>query len=77
MTALRLVLATRNRHKLLELRRILDGAALPEVEIVGVDAFDGGAGADVPETGITFVENARLKAQAVAAATRLPSVADD
>ena len=44
MSSLRLVLATRNRHKLLELRRILDGAALPEVEVVGADAVDGGRG---------------------------------
>ena len=66
----RLVLATRNAHKLGELRRILDEAGL-EVELVGVDAFPGVA--DVAETGTTFAENALLKAQA----TGLPAVADD
>ncbi len=69
----RLVLATRNAGKVVELRRIL--ADLPEVEVVGVDALP-----DVPEvaeTGATFTDNALLKARAVAAATGLPAVADD
>ena len=70
----RLVLATRNPHKLAELRRILDEAGL-EVELVGVDAFPGVA--DVAETGTTFAENALLKAHATAQATGLPAVADD
>jgi len=70
----RLVLATRNAHKLGELRRILDEAGL-EVELVGVDAFPGVA--DVAETGTTFAENALLKAHATAQATGLPAVADD
>jgi len=70
----RLVLATRNAHKLAELRRILDEAGL-EVELVGVDAFPGVA--DVAETGTTFAENALLKAHATAQATGLPAVADD
>ena len=70
----RLVLATRNAHKLAELRRILDEAGL-RVELVGVDAFPGVA--DVAETGTTFAENALLKAHATAQATGLPAVADD
>ena len=70
----RLVLATRNAHKLAELRRILDEAGL-RVELVGVDAFSGVA--DVAETGTTFAENALLKAHATAQATGLPAVADD
>jgi XTP/dITP diphosphohydrolase len=70
----RLVLATRNAHKVDELRRILADAGL-DVELVGVDAFP--AVPDVAETGTTFAENALLKAHAVAAATGLPSVADD
>ena len=69
-----LVLATRNAHKLGELRRILDEAGLA-VELVGVDAFPGVA--DVAETGTTFAENALLKAHATAQATGLPAVADD
>jgi len=70
----RLVLATRNRHKVDELRRILGDAGLA-VQLVGMDAFPDVP--DVAETGTTFAENALLKAHAVAAATGLPSVADD
>lgn len=70
----RLVLATRNAHKVDELRRILVDARL-DVDLVGVDAFPDVP--EVPETGTTFAENALLKAHAVAAATGLPSVADD
>jgi XTP/dITP diphosphohydrolase len=70
-----IVLATRNAHKVAELQRILGEAGLSQVEIVPVSVFPGVA--DVPETGVTFAENAMLKAQAVAAATGLPAVADD
>jgi XTP/dITP diphosphohydrolase len=68
----RLVLATRNAHKVEELRRIL---APYDVELVGLDAFPDVA--DVAETGATFADNAVLKARAVAAATGLVAVADD
>jgi XTP/dITP diphosphohydrolase len=70
----RLVLATRNRAKLAELRRILAEADLGH-DLVGVDSFP-----DVPEvaeTGVSFAENALLKARAVCAATGLRSIADD
>ncbi len=70
----RVVLATRNEHKVAELRRILDDAGLG-VELVGVDAFPGVP--EVAETGTTFAENALLKARAVAEATQSPSIADD
>jgi XTP/dITP diphosphohydrolase len=70
----RLVLGTHNAHKVEELRRILESGDL-DVDLVGVDAFPGLA--DVRETGATFAENALLKAHAVAAATGLPSIADD
>lgn len=69
-----LVLATRNPHKVVELRRILAETGL-DVEIRGLDAFPGIP--EVPETGVTFAENATLKAVAVAEATGLPSIADD
>jgi len=71
----KLVLATRNVHKVGELRRILAEAGLSTVELVGVEAFPGVE--DVVETGVTFVENARLKAVAVARATGVPAIADD
>ncbi|RKS76813.1 XTP/dITP diphosphohydrolase [Actinomadura pelletieri DSM 43383] len=66
----RIVLATHNRGKVAELRRILDG-----FDVVGLDEFPGAP--DVPETELTFEGNALLKARAVAAFTGLPAVADD
>ncbi|MGW3075494.1 MULTISPECIES: RdgB/HAM1 family non-canonical purine NTP pyrophosphatase [unclassified Kitasatospora] len=70
----RLILATRNQHKVTELRAILTDAGL-DVELVGADAYP--EIPDVPETGVTFAENALLKAHALARATGLPAVADD
>ncbi len=70
----RVVLATRNLGKIGELRRILASAGV-DVELVGADAF--ATLPDVAETGSTFAANAVLKAQAAAAYTGLPSVADD
>ncbi|WP_431946234.1 RdgB/HAM1 family non-canonical purine NTP pyrophosphatase [Actinacidiphila sp. bgisy167] len=70
----RLVLATRNAHKVAELHAILADAGLG-VELVGADAYPDIP--DVPETGVTFAENALLKAHALAQATGLPAVADD
>ena len=70
----RLILATRNAGKITELRQILADAALP-MDLVGADAYP--EIPDVKETGITFAENALLKAHALAQATGLPAVADD
>ncbi|GIH74840.1 RdgB/HAM1 family non-canonical purine NTP pyrophosphatase [Planobispora longispora] len=70
----RVVLATRNSGKITELRRILADAAVP-VEIVGLEEFP--QIGDVPETGLTFAENALLKAHAVARESGLPAIADD
>src|SRR3954470_15781419 len=74
----RLVLATRHVGKITELRSILAGVSAPDgepIELVGTDAFP--ELADVVETGVTFEENALLKAHAVAQATGLPAIADD
>ena len=63
-----IILATRNAHKLVEVRRILgdDGVlALPEAVTLP------------PETGATFAENAVAKARAAAAATGGAAIADD
>ena len=70
----RVVLATRNTHKVAELSRILavTGAG---VSLVGLEEFPDAP--DVPETGLTFADNALLKARAIAAHTGLPAVADD
>ena len=65
---MRLVLATRNEHKLRELGEILDGVALePLAEDVELP----------PETGETFAENALIKARFAATATGRPAIADD
>ncbi|HEV7173822.1 RdgB/HAM1 family non-canonical purine NTP pyrophosphatase [Pedococcus sp.] len=72
----RLVLATRNDHKVVELRAILaDVSAELGLEIVGASEFAGAP--DVVEDEVTFEGNARLKAQALAAHTGLPALADD
>lgn len=70
----RLILATRNAGKITELKAILADAGLSH-ELVGADAYP--EIPDVRETGVTFAENALLKAHALAKATGLPAVADD
>ncbi len=74
MTIPRIVLATRNAHKVEEFARILAAAGLV-VELVAVSQFPDIP--DVEETGATFAENASLKATTIANATGLPAVADD
>jgi XTP/dITP diphosphohydrolase len=66
----KVVLATRNQGKIVELRRILD-----DIDVVGLDEYPGAP--DVPETELTFQGNALLKARAIAVHTGLPAVADD
>ncbi len=71
-TGRRLVLASANPDKLLEMSLMLGGLGLevlPAGELI--------PGWDVEETGVTLEENALLKARAAADATGLPSVADD
>jgi XTP/dITP diphosphohydrolase len=67
----RLVIATHNPGKLVELRELLSpyGIAAVSSGELGV--------AEPAETGATFRENARIKARAAAAATGLPAFADD
>ncbi len=68
---MKLVLASGNAGKLKELQAMLAGLPLqivPQREL-GVD--------DVPETGLTFVENALIKARHACAVTGLPALADD
>ncbi len=68
---MKLLVATTNPGKIREIAQILDGAA----ELVSLDHYTNVAEPD--ETGVTFAENARLKALYYANATGLPSVADD
>lgn len=67
----KLVLATGNAGKLKELQALLADAALEIIsqKTLGVS--------DADETGLSFVENAILKARHAAAATGLPALADD
>lgn len=71
----RLLVASRNRKKLAELRRVLDAAGLTGLSLLSLDdvpAFD-----EAPETGATFEDNALAKARDAFRASGLPTVADD
>ena len=71
---MKVVLATANAGKVVEMRRLL-AAQAPDVEVLGladVEAYEPG-----PETGATFAENALAKALEAVEATGLPAVADD
>ena len=69
---MKVVLASKNRHKLVEISQITEkfGIELVLQSELGVDI-------DVEETGTTFEENSFLKAEAVMKATGLPALADD
>lgn len=70
---MKLLVATRNRGKVVELQRLL--ADLPEVELVGLDGFEDVP--DVVEDADGFEGNAVKKACEMAKATGLPTLADD
>ena len=69
---MKVVLASKNPHKLVEISKITEkfGMELVLQSELGVDI-------DVEETGTTFEENSFLKAEAVMKATGLPALADD
>lgn len=69
---MKLVLASKNEKKLTEMKDILSG--------LGVEVClqsEAGVDVDAEETGTTFEENSRIKAQAVMEASGLPAIADD
>jgi XTP/dITP diphosphohydrolase len=68
------VVASRNRGKVDELRRLFRG--LPW-RLLDLDLVPGGPEVQWEEDGATYRENAAIKARAVCAATGLPSLADD
>ena len=70
---MRLLLASRNPGKLVELQRMLSAAR--GVAVVGLN--DVPEFPEAPETGATFAENALAKGRDAVAATGLPAVADD
>ncbi|WP_341974186.1 RdgB/HAM1 family non-canonical purine NTP pyrophosphatase [Microbacterium sp. LWO13-1.2] len=67
---MKVVLATHNPHKVAEFQQIV-AQTRPDLEIVGYD------GPEPVEDGVTFEENALLKARAASAHTGLPALADD
>ncbi len=69
---MKVVLASKNKHKLVEISKITEQFNMELVlqSELGVDI-------DVEETGTTFEENSYLKAEAVMKATGLPALADD
>ena len=69
---MKLILASKNRHKLVELDAILRGLGM-EVALESEYGLD----LDVEETGTTFEENSYLKAKAVFDASGLAAIADD
>ncbi|RKQ36639.1 RdgB/HAM1 family non-canonical purine NTP pyrophosphatase [Kocuria tytonis] len=71
----RVVLASQNQGKVRELRAMLADAGITDPTAV-VDARAAGL-SDVVETGVTFQENALLKARAAAAESGLIALADD
>ena len=70
---MKLLLASRNPGKLVELQRMLSAAG--GLQVVGLN--DVPAFPEAPETGATFAENALAKGRDAVAATGLPAVADD
>lgn len=75
MSKVKVLVASNNAKKLVELEQVLRELGIEGVELISLH--------DVPsypepaETGLTFAENALIKARAGAAATGLPCVADD
>lgn len=69
---MKMVLASKNPHKLTEMTAILS-----ELGVEVVLESDEGVDVEVEETGTTFEENAALKAEAVMKASGLPAIADD
>lgn len=65
-----IVLATHNRHKVEEFQAIV-AATRPDLQVVAYD------GPEPVEDGVTFAENALIKARAAAEHTGLPALADD
>ena len=70
-----LLLATRNKGKIEEFRRILEAIAPGQIELLGLDKFP--ELHDVVEDGKTFQENALIKAEFAYKLTGLPTIADD
>ncbi|WP_447913153.1 RdgB/HAM1 family non-canonical purine NTP pyrophosphatase [Microbacterium phyllosphaerae] len=67
---MKVVLATHNPHKVAEFQQIV-ASTRPDLEVVGYD------GPEPVEDGVTFAENALIKARAASLHTGLAALADD
>jgi XTP/dITP diphosphohydrolase len=72
--SIQVVLATRNAHKIAEVKRIVE-AVCNDIEILDLAAWPDAP--EVVEDATTFGGNALLKARAIAQHTQLPTIADD
>lgn len=68
---MKIVLASSNKGKIAEINDLLQGSSISVIP-----QSDQGV-TDIEETGITFIENALLKARNAAQETSLPAIADD
>ncbi len=69
---MKMVMATKNAHKIVEMRALLEGLDMEVLSEADVDLD-----IEVEETGETFEENSLIKAKSVMECTGLPAVADD
>ncbi|MHB1688573.1 MAG: RdgB/HAM1 family non-canonical purine NTP pyrophosphatase [Ignavibacteriaceae bacterium] len=67
-----IIFASKNRGKILEVEEIIKNSDIYLLSLLGVELIP-----DIVESGSTFEENARIKAEAVYNAFRIPTVADD
>ncbi|HIW96007.1 MAG TPA: non-canonical purine NTP pyrophosphatase [Candidatus Corynebacterium gallistercoris] len=72
---MRVLLASRNKKKLAELNRVLAAADVHGIELVSLADVD--EYPETPETGATFVDNARIKTRDGVRHAGLPTIADD
>jgi len=69
---MKIIIASSNRHKISEYRQLFAGTS---IEIVSMG--DEGLAEEIDEVGVTYEENATIKAEAIASKTRCPVLADD
>ncbi|QQS37100.1 MAG: RdgB/HAM1 family non-canonical purine NTP pyrophosphatase [Ignavibacteriales bacterium] len=68
----RIIFASKNKGKILEVRHILNDCNIELLSLLDYDGFP-----DIIESGVTFEENAKIKAEAVYNHFRIPAIADD
>ncbi|TDQ39188.1 XTP/dITP diphosphatase [Aureibacillus halotolerans] len=68
----KIVIATQNQGKIKEFAALFANTPIKVLSLADVNFNE-----DIEETGVTFEENAEIKAEAVMKATGLPAVADD